>query len=905
MRLPEEVERLIVEVLMASGLDLPGRAAVESELRAHFEDGLDAGVPADELIARFGDPRITGRRIAATRRGSAGEEHTREGWWWMSAGEWWTEVKRAIRRLARTPGFAVVMIATLALGVGANTAVFTVVDAVMLRPLPYKDPDRLVRVYEADPEDPANQNYMRAPTVAAYRTWSDVFDGFGGLYTYRTTTADLTVGDRTDRVIALSVTAGYFETLGVLPELGRTFREEESVAPGAPAEGSSRGQPLAAVAILSHGLWQSRFGGARDILGRTIRLDDVPYTVVGVMPKGFTDPFGARTDVWRPQDLRLGGSNNWGNYFLSGVARLKEGLTLRGAQERVDALYARLEEEHPEARSNWVPRLEPLHRDLVGATRRTMLLILAGAAGLVLLTACVNLANLLFARGLSRDRDVAVRAALGSGRGRIVAGLLVESGLLALVGGTAGLVLGWLGLQALLALAPDALPMVARPRLGLGVFAFALGATLVALTVSGVTPALRIASTPPADALRSEGRSHTGGRRTRRMRDALAVVQVAMALMLVAGAALLGRSLAALRDVPLHMDPHGVLAFEVNLPTARYPDGASRQAFHRQLEERVEALPEVEAAGAVSWLPLNGRYHIWGVYWDPEHMDGSNDDAWYSTDIRVFAGDYFGTLGIKLIEGTDPANLDPEGERLIWVNRRFARSVFGDASPVGQQVYAGNEVRRVAGVVDDVPYNAEGDVSRKLYIPHAQFADNRNWPLVQTVRVQGDLAAARDDVRRVLAGLDGQLVLYRPRSLETEVAEARAQNRFATALMGAFAILALILSVVGTYGILAGSVAGRTKEFGIRIALGADRSAVRRLVLRYAAALVAPGVLLGLGGAWLGSRWLQALLFHVEPQDPPVYLGTLLLFVAVGFAAGWVPARRATRVDPARTLSIE
>lgn len=830
----------------------------------------------------------------------------------MSAAEWWTEIRRGARRLLRTPGFAAVVVLTLALGVGANTAIFSVVDAVLLRPLPYPQPDRLVRVYEAEAGDVGSINYLRGRTVYEYRQWDEVFAGFGALYVYRETGADLTDGERTVRVTTVPVTAGYFETLGVAPQMGRTFREEESIAPGEQVEGGDTGRARAAVTVISHALWTEHFGADPGILGRTIRLDDSPYEVVGVMPEGYRDPIGPRADLWTPQDLSIGGPrsrNSWGNYYLSAVARLRPGLTVEAAQDRVDALYARLVEQYPEAESTWVPTLVPLHADLVGPTRRTMLLILAGAAALVLLTACVNLANLLFARGLGRDRDVAVRTALGSGRGRIVAGLLVETGILALVGGAAGLALGWIGVQALLGLAPDALPRVADPSPGGAVFAFALLATLTALVLSGVTPALRLSRVAPADALRADSRATTGGRRARRVRDGLAVVQVAAALVLVTGAALLGRSLAALADVPLNIEPAGVLTFEVNLPVSRYPDGVAREAFHRTFHDRLLQLPEVEAAGAVSWLPVNGRFNIWGVYWQPD-MDVTDEEAWRpedwrGSDVRVFSGDYFRAVGIPVLRGPRPSDVDLAGEPVIWISRRFVREVFGDVDPLGERLYAANDIRRVVGIVEDVPHDAEGSVAPKTYIPHAQFADNRNWALTQTVKVRGDLTAAREDIRAVLAAMDPQLVLHRPRPLTDVVASARAQNRFATVLMGAFALLALALAVVGTYGVLAGAVAGRRREFGIRMALGADRRSVRSMVLGYAARLVLPGVALGLMGAWMAARWVQALLFQVEPRDPVVYGSAVALFLLVGLVAGWAPARRATRVDPARTLSSE
>ncbi len=904
--LPPELEALVREVLEASGLELPARVEVEADLRAHFEDGLDRGVSPAQLADRFGDPVTAGRRIAAAHRDRAAGARAGSGPWWASPANWWTEARRAARRLVRAPGFVAVVVLTLALGVGANAAIFSVLDAVLLRPLPYRAPQRLVRIYSTEKADRSDINYLRAPVVAAYRTWDDVFERAAALYTYRETGADLTNGDHTDRVVTVPVTAGYFETLGIAPEIGRTFREEESVVPGEAADASDRGRPLVPVAILSHALWQSLFGGRRDVIGHTILLDDVSYEIVGVMPRRFVDPFGPRADVWTPQDLRPGGRNNWGNFFLSGVGRLRPGLSLSGARARLDADFERLAEAHPDAGTRQKLRIVPLHDDLVGSTRRTMLLILAAAAGLVLLTACLNLANLLFARGLARDHDLAVRAALGSGRGRMAADLLLETAILASLGGALGLVLGWAGVRGLMALAPDALPAVARPHVGSGAFLFALLATLVALVLSGLAPALRISGTPPVEAIRSEGRSATVGRRTRYVRDGLVVVQVGAALVLLAAATLLGRSFAALREVPLGVDPHGVLTFEVNLPTARYPDGRSRQAFHRRFEERVTSLAEVRAAGAVSWLPLRGRYNIWSAYWDPDNPDGyEGDTGWHNTDIRVVAGDYFDVLDISLVRGKRPREVDLEGENVLWVSRKFAKEVFGDADPLGQRVRVGGDFRRVVGVVDDVAYDAEGDVSRMLYIPHAQFADDRNWTLTQVVRADGDLRAAREDIRRILADMDPQLVLYRPTSFTDVVASARAQGRFATVLMGAFAALALLLSLVGTYGMLAWSVAGRTREFGIRMALGADRLAVRRLVLLRAGWLVASGVGLGLVGAWASGRWLRALLFRVQPGDPLVYAAVVGIFVVVGLVAGWVPARRATSVDPARALSAE
>ncbi|HKJ00899.1 MAG TPA: ABC transporter permease, partial [Longimicrobiales bacterium] len=632
--LPGALETLIRTVLDTSRLDLPRRAEVEADLRAHFEDGLDAGLSAPELAARFGDPVEAGHRI-----GNAGREARRhgshmDGRWWMKPSEMVQELRHAARRLGRAPGFAVIVVLTLALGMGADTAIFTVLDAVMLEPLPYRAPDRLVRVYEAAPDRRTDTNnlYLRAPTVAAYRTWDDVFQDFGAAYTYRETGVDLTDGDRPERLTVLPATAGYFETLGVSPILGRTFAEDETLGSDADDSGTVRGV-ASRVVILSNHLWEELFDADPGAIGRTIHLDDRAFEVVGVMPSGYRDPIGAAADAWIPQSL-TSNLDNWGNYYLSGVARLPDGVPLEAAQERATARYARLAEANPDA-GEWGPWLVPLHADLVGSTRGLMLWILAGAAGLVLLTACLNVANLVLARGLGRDRDVALRSALGSGRGRIVAGVLAENALLAVAGGLLGLVLGWGGVRALLRIAPDALPAGAAPTLGAGVFLFAAVITVGALIAFALAPAWRMARTPPAEVLRSGDRASTGGKTARRVRDVLVVVQVAAALVLVTGATLLTRSFTAILEVPMAVEPDGVLTYEVNLPVARYPDGPARQAFHERLETQVAELPGVEATGAVSWLPVSGRYHIWSAYWDAEDptVSGTNRDAWHGTDI--------------------------------------------------------------------------------------------------------------------------------------------------------------------------------------------------------------------------------------------------------------------------------
>jgi putative ABC transport system permease protein len=898
--LPEELETLVERVLEAADLDLTqGRREVERELRAHFEDGLATGATPRELIARFGDPEFAGRRIRRTGPRAAARRRGEERRWWMSMTEWTTEATRAVRRLRRAPGFTAVVVVTLALGVGVNTAIFSVLNAVLLQDLPYAEPDRLVRLYE-NHEEYGLIEYLRAPAVAEWRGWDEVFDELAALYTYREVGADLTDGTTPERVDVLPVTAGYFETLGRRPLLGRTFAGEESYGVGA---ADDRETPLARVAVLSHGLWTRRFAADPEIVGQSVQLDGRSFAVIGVMPASFRDPFGNQADVWTPQDMRPGGSNHFGNYFLSGVARLRDGVSLEAAQGRLDALSIAYGETQPEMAATRLV-MRPLQADLVGETRRTMLWILAAAAALVLLTACVNVANLLFAHGLRQDRALALRSALGSGRTRLVASILIENGFLALLGGGLGLWVGWVGVRALLGVAPEALPIVAEVSFGLPVFGFALAATVGALVLFGLTPAIRMSRTVPADVLRSGDRASTLGKAARRIRGALVVVQVAVALVVVTGAMLLTRSFERLLDVPLAIDEEGVLTFEVHLPTSRYESTESRVRFHRDFQSRIASLPGVEAVGATSWLPVNGAYHSWGIRWDRESPEGSTDDEWISTDVRVIEGDYFGALGIELLRGDPPSSFDTEGEAVAWVNELLAERVWGEVDPIGQPVAIGGTAARIVGVVEDVPVSSRGDQRPKSYLLHAD-ADNRNWALIQTVKASVAPNALRTAIRDELRAMDPNLVMYRTQALRDVIASVRAQDRFATLLMGAFGLLALSLSLVGIYGVLSSTVAARTREIGIRVALGAGADSVRALVLRYGASLVVPGLLVGLALAWLGSRWLETLLFGVDTGDPVAYVAAIGAFVAVSVLAAWLPVRRATRVDTVEVLGAE
>ena len=900
--LPDTVREVIRTALASSELTGSRLDQVKGDLEAYFEDGLAAGHTAEELIERFGDPHAAGKHIAwaheapppnpaLTTNGGAAR-----GFRWELILQ---EVRLSLRALGRAPAFTALVLITLALGVGANTAVFSVLDAVLLKPLPYDDPEQLVRVEETYEEWSGASEFVRAPVVAAMRGWDDVFTDVSTIYTYRETGRDLTGGDRPERVVASIVSAGYFETLGAEPLMGRTFTEDESFGPGE----YGTGDPTPRI-VLSHGLWTRRFGSDADIVGRTIQLDDVPVEVIGVMRPDFQDPIGSRSDLWTPQDLRLGGSNGWNNYYLTTLARLRPGLDLDGAQQRVDTRVSGVRSAEPES-GPWGATLVPLQDHIVGPTRRSMLWILAGAVTLVLISASVNVGNLVFARSLDREREVALRSALGSQRGRIMRHLMIENVLLAAAGSGIGLVLGLAGVRALMTVAPDALPSAATPGLSPSVFLFAIAVMLAALILFALVPTLRLARVPPADALRAGGRGGTEGSGLRRVRSTLVVAQVAVALVLMIGAGLLIRSFSAMHSAPLGVTPADVLTFEVHLPPSRYPSGEDREALHQALQERVRSLPGVEAAGATSWLPVNGRYHIWGT---PRRLDSDGEPLpgqSAGADVRIVSGEYFQAMGITLLRGQAPADVDPAGQDIVWVSQSVAERLFPEGDPIGGSVWAIGAQRRVVGVVSDVATDARGTQPPAVYTLHAQYADDRNWAMIHAVRVAGDTGAIQAAAEAALRALDPNLVLYRAQPFASVVARARAQDRFALLLMSAFAILALVLAVVGTYGVLSGNVARRGREIGIRMALGADAGLIRRSVLRSAAVTIGGGLALGGALAFVGSRWLDSLLFEVQPTDPGTYglaVGTLVL---LSLAASYLPARRATRIQPTESLAGE
>lgn len=806
---------------------------------------------------------------------------------------WTFDLRYALRYLKRHPSYVAVVVLTLAIGIGANTAVFSVLHAVLLAPLPYQDAERLVRIYTADEGDATADegNYMTGSGAVDLRETLRTVRGLAVLYNYRQVTADLTDGDRPERVNVLPVSADYFPVLRTEPVLGRAFRRNEETAD-------------ARVAVVSQRIWQSYLGGDPGALGRSLTLDGTRYAVVGVMPEGFEDPLQGSIDVFVPQNLVLGdtggtGSNNWDNHYLTVLARLAPGATLAALRSELDAAAAH--HRALGAEDDEIYLAFPLRDDLVG-TADTTLWVLMGAVGLVLLIACVNVAGLTLARGAAREKELAIRSALGSGRGRLVRQLLSESAVLALVGGLAGLGLGWMVVDGLVGMAPASLPGLANATLNGPVFAFGLAASGAAALLFGLVPALRGSRTSVDTAIRDGGRGSSDGLGRSRFRSGLVVAEVALAVILLVSAGLLLKSFQRLRSVDLGIEPENVMTFEVNLPGARY-DAAARARFHRAFQERIRALPGVDAAGAVSWLPAEGSYNSWGVRGILD--DGSTAD-FIGANQRVVEGDYFRALGIRLLQGRLFGPEDgPDAPRSYVVNRRLVERLFPDRDAVGRQLRIGPWIGTIIGVVEDVPVTVRGDLPAKVYHAHAQFADNRNWFMVQVVKLDGDVPGFLRQARAALAEMDPDLVLYNPRPMPDVVEAGQASERFASTLLGAFAGVALLLAMIGLYGVLAYTVSRRRHEIGVRIALGAASGRVVRLVVGQGMRLATLGVALGLVGALGLTRWLDSMVYEVSVTDRIVFGTVPLILLLVALAASWVPAGRAVRVSPAEAFRTD
>ena len=783
----------------------------------------------------------------------------------------------AVRSLGRAPKFATAVILTLALGLGANTAVFSVLHAVVLTPLPYPSPEKLVRLYKFNR---GQDIYLPGPAALAFRDQATTFD-LAPVYTYAPEGADLTDRAEPERVTTLRVGADYFRVLGVQPIAGLPFERADERAD-------------AGVVVIRERLWREYFGGRADAIGQSLSLNGLRQRVVGVLPDSFADPLVANVEVWSPLDLQTPERNRWGNHYLSTIGRLRPGATLEQAQADAARIAALIVKNYGDS-SPASARVAALQADTIG-TARSLLWMLLGAVGLLLAIACVNVAGLMLARGASREPELAVRTALGCSQFRLARQLVIESLALSLAGGLVGLLSAWVLTRVMLAAAPETVAAAARGTDGAAVLGFGFVAALVSGLAIGLVPALQQTRPNLERVLRESGRGASGSRRQARFRQVLVVCQIALALVLLAGAGLLLRSFQRLALVQLGIRSDNVLTFSVSLPAGRYGEAQRRADFHVAFQERINALTGVEAAGAVSRLPVTGSYHTW--------TNGRTDqpDVNVPADQRVVDGRFFAALGIQVLRGRTFDRSDGATPRRIVINDRLARTLFPTEDPIGRRLRVSGGEAEIIGVVADVANAPRMLPPATVYHLHRQFADNRNWALTAVVASDRPVAALLDDIRRELRALDPALVLHQPRMLSDVVGRSIAQERFALLAVGAYAVLALLVAAVGLYGLLSHMVGTRHREIGIRLALGAQARSVRSLVLREGAVLALAGVLAGIAVALGATRTLSTLLYGVSVRDPLTFALAAAALLAIATTAAWLPARTATRIDPMHAL---
>jgi putative ABC transport system permease protein len=800
----------------------------------------------------------------------------------------------AVRGLLKKPSFAIVAVLTLALGIGANSAIFTVVNGVLLRPLPYPSPDRLMMLWTYNPRQGFDKDVNTYPNFDDWRRQSTSFDGMSA---YTGAGFTLTQAGDPAQIRGAVVTPGFFETLGMPPALGRTFGAHEATAGGDRA------------AILSYRLWQTRFGGDAAVVGRSIVLNGVPHEILGVMPASFAHPETAQ--VWTPlapSERFAQVMQSRGSFWLQAVGRLKPGVERAKAQAEMDAIASTLERQYPNANAGIGVRLVPMHEELVGDVRQP-LLILLGAVGFVLLIACANVANLLLTRAASRQKELAIRAALGAGRRRLLRQMLTESLVLSVAGGAAGLVLAAWGIDTLQSLAPSNIPRLAGIHIDTSVILYTSLAALATGLLFGMAPALQSGVATAGEFLKEGGRAGSEGSRGRRLRSGLAVVEIAVALVLLIGAGLLVRSFVAMSKVDLGFDPHNILAMRVDLPDARYPQGAQVTAFYTELASRLKALPGVQSVGLGSSVLLGALPQSAGLSvrgrpaQDPNVLN-------VPVPYDSVTPDFFKTLRIPLLRGRLFTDADsPTAQRVVVVNESLVRRFFPEGDPLGKQVTFGNPANpqaRWATIVGVVGDTRRGGVDRapwaELYYPLAQAPDSAMYALVRT---SGDPAALMRSAQAEVWAIDRNQPIQSTRTVEAILATSQANRRFTTLMLAVFSLVALLLAAIGIYGVIAYSTAQRTQEIGVRMALGARRADVLRMVLKEGLMIGVAGLTLGIAAALVLTRFMSALLFGIGTRDPVTFVALPLGLLLVAVLATLVPAARAVRVNPIVALRAE
>jgi putative ABC transport system permease protein len=809
------------------------------------------------------------------------------------------DVRYGLRVLWQKPGFTAVAVLTLALGIGANTAVFSLVSAVLVRPLNYREAERLVMVWE---DETAAGFPRETPAVGNYADWRAQNRVFEDVAAIDQRTYDLTgEGGEPEKILVFGVTSNFFPLLGTEAKLGRTLLPDED-RPGAHR-----------VAVLSHGLWQRRFGGERSAVGREVLLNGEPYTVVGVMPPDFQFEY-TNVELWVPVAFTPEQLANRGNHYLEVVARMKPGVTVAQAEEDVKAITRRIAESYPDDATNLSAAVVPLREHLAGDVRRPLLLLLAAVA-LVLLIACANVAGVLLSRAAARRREIAVRAALGASRVRIVRQLMTESVLLAAAGGVLGTLLALWTFAFLQQLVPAGMRAMTEPRLDSAVLWFTLAVSVVASVAFGLAPALQASKTDLNDALKQAG-GRGGAGSGRALRGAFVVAEVALALVLLVGAGLVVRTLYNLRGQYAGLKPENVLTLRTQLAENRYREPARRAAFYDGVLERVTGLPGVVAAGYTTAVPLTRKGGANGL--SVEGKDNGPDAVW-NANHRQVSPDYFRALGLAVREGRDFTWQDDEGALpAAVVNETMARSFWPGESALGKRFKVGAPESpqpwlTVVGVIEDVRQMASDEpVKAEMYVPYRQAAvywQSTSYasfaPRDLVVRTSVEPTSVAPAVRDAVREIDAYQPVSSVRTLEEVLGRDTAQRRVGVILLAAFAGLALLLAALGIYGVLAFFVVQHTPEIGVRMALGASPADVLRMVVGRGMRLALAGVGCGLLAAFALTRLIESQLFGVSPADPLTFAGIALLLAAVALLACLVPARRATKVDPMVALRYE
>jgi putative ABC transport system permease protein len=878
-------------------LDPLRETEIVDELAGHLEDRyrelLARGATREEadLAARLelSDGQLLVRELNRVERQMGVESFALGARRRNMLGNLWQDLRYGLRLIRKNPAFSLVVVLTLAVGIGANTAIFSVVNAVMLRSLPFEEPDRLVRLNESNPERGWPTFSVSHPN---FLDWREHNQTFAAMAATSGASANLATGGEVEVVRGASVTVDFLGVLGTSPLMGRNFLPEED-KPG----GNTR------VVMLTYGSWQRRFGGAPDVVGKTMTLNDNQFTIVGVLPESFAWSSGNNFEMLFP--LAPDWARSRGDHRLTVIGKLKESVSREQALADMNTIAAQLADQYPESNKGWSVSGQSFYDWMIPEQIRRSLLLFLGAVGFVLLIACSNVANLMLARATARQKEISIRIALGAGRWRIGSQLLVEALSLALIAGIAGLGVASLGTKALKAMNAGDVPRLDELSMDGRVLGFSLLISLVTGVLFGLAPAIHAARTNLNEMLKEGGRSVTGGKGRQRIRNMLVTVEVALSVALLVSSGLLIRSFWRLQEVNPGFKADHLLTMRINLPRNRYPENPRAWEFYKRFLEESRALPGIQSVAVTSGVPMGGGNTAGQIQIEgkPASADGSNSSA----DWRIVSPGYFHTMGIPL-RGREFDERDSEqSQRVTIISEEMARRYWPNEDPIGKSVLLlslGNKSFTIVGVATDVrSLGLDSDPAPMTYVSTAVAA---TWnPMNLVIRTSGEPASQVSAVRSALVSIDPNIPVYDIRTVDELLSNSLGSRRFTMFLLGTFAAVALLLACVGLFGVMAYLVSQRTHEIGVRLALGARPGDVFRLIIGRGMALATAGSALGLAGAWAIGRFLESMLFQIKPSDPITLASAPVLLLAVALLACYVPARRAMKVDPMVALRYE